>query len=210
MIRFIAAFSILLFSGCGPSNRDYEQIARSLDLPADVRPICGTPDILGVEVDDIRPGSKSSCGIDDPVKVYAIGSVRLSTPALVNCQAATTLRTWLTEGAQPAARDSRTQITELKIAASYACRSRNSQRGARLSEHAKGNAIDISGFTLEDGTKITVLKNWASGKYAKMLKAFRAKACGPFGTVLGPGSDRFHRDHFHFDVADYRSGPYCR
>ena len=42
------------------------------------------------------------------------------------------------------------------------------------------------------------------------MRKMHRTACGPFGTVLGPDSDRFHRDHFHFDTAKYRSGPFCR
>jgi hypothetical protein len=101
-------------------------------------------------------------------------------------------------------------VTELRVAASYACRTRNSQKGARLSEHAKGHAIDISGFTYKDGSQITVLKNWGGGRDVKILKKVHRGACGPFGTVLGPNSDKFHRDHFHFDTARYRGGPYCK
>ncbi|HBV54823.1 MAG TPA: extensin family protein, partial [Rhodobacteraceae bacterium] len=96
------------------------------------------------------------------------------------------------------------------IAASYACRGRNNQKGARLSEHSFGHAVDISGLTLRDGTMITVLQGWGSGKDGKLLKRLHRDACGPFGTVLGPNSDRFHKDHFHFDTARYRSGPYCK
>ena len=97
----------------------------------------------------------------------------------------------------------------ITVPSHYACRTRNSQRGARLSEHAKGNAIDISAFTLADGTRLTVLGDW-NGRNSRTMRRLHASACGPFGTVLGPNSDRHHRDHFHFDVADYRSGPYCR
>jgi hypothetical protein len=56
---------------------------------------------------------------------------------------------------------------------------------------------------------MTVLTDW-NGRYASQLRAMSQAACGPFGTVLGPEADRFHRDHFHFDTADYRSGSYCR
>jgi hypothetical protein len=88
-------------------------------------------------------------------------------------------------------------------------RSRNNQSGARLSEHSFGNAIDIAGIGLNDGTEMTVLTDW-NGRYASQLPAMWQAACGPFGTVLGPEADRFHRDHFHVDTADYRSGSYCR
>ena len=199
----------LALAACS-GGQNYEEIARSMDLPADVRPICGFPDVLGFEIDDIDGGAGRGCGVSDPVRVFAVGSTRLSTSARLNCDAVGALRTWLDEGAQPAARNSRTHIAEIKVAASYSCRSRNNRKGARLSEHAKGNAIDISGLTLANGDKLTVLQDYNSSKYAKLMKTLRRAACGTFGTVLGPGSDRYHADHFHFDVASYRSGPYCK
>jgi hypothetical protein len=101
-------------------------------------------------------------------------------------------------------------VANLRVVASYACRTRNSQAGARLSEHARGNAIDIAGIGLADGSELTVLSDWGSGREGRILRQLHAEACGPFGTVLGPNSDRFHRDHFHFDTATYRSGRYCR
>ncbi len=94
--------------------------------------------------------------------------------------------------------------------ASYSCRTRNSKPGARLSEHAFGHAVDVSGVVLRDGTKLTVLDHWRSSRYGKILKAMHRAACGTFGTVLGPNADRYHQDHFHLDTARYRSGAYCR
>ena len=65
-------------------------------------------------------------------------------------------------------------------------------------------------FHLKDGTVITLLKGWNHPEHGKLLRQMHKRACGPFGTVLGPESDRFHKDHFHFDVARHRGGPYCR
>ena len=82
--------------------------------------------------------------------------------------------------------------------------------GARISEHGKGRAIDISGFRLQDGTLITLRNGWNGKETGPLLRKMHADACGIFGTVLGPESDRFHLDHFHFDTARYRSGAFCR
>ena len=77
--------------------------------------------------------------------------------------------------------------------------------------HAKGNALDIGGFVLKDGTTMSVLKGWRSRAHGSTLKRMHKKACGPFKTVLGPNANRFHQDHFHFDVAKHRGGgTYCR
>ena len=144
------------------------------------------------------------------MRLYAASGVRLRGTATLNCDAATALRTWIDEGAKPAVKPLQARLQSLKVAAHYACRNRNNAARGRLSEHAKGNAIDISSLTLDDGRKLSVLNDWRADRTGPVMRALHASACGPFGTVLGPKSDRFHQDHFHFDVASYRSGPYCR
>jgi hypothetical protein len=101
-------------------------------------------------------------------------------------------------------------LKTLRVAAHYACRTRNNQKGARISEHGKGRAIDISAFKLADGTEVSVLKHWNTQRFSSAMRQMHKGACGPFGTVLGPNADRFHQDHFHFDTARYRSGSYCK
>ena len=87
----------------------------------------------------------------------------------------------------------------------------NSQRGAKLSEHGQGDAIDIAGFTLANGREVVVARDYyGNAQDQRFLRTIRAQACGPFHTVLGPGSDPFHRDHIHLDRQHERSGgAYC-
>jgi hypothetical protein len=70
--------------------------------------------------------------------------------------------------------------------------------------------VDVAGIQLENGGEITVLDDWGQGREGRILRQLHEAACGTFGTVLGPESDSYHRDHFHFDVASYRGGAYCR
>lgn len=170
--------------------------------------VCGDLDIQGEAAGDIG-GPRNGCYIKDAVRVKSVAGVRLSQPSLMTCDTAKTLSKWVDKGLQPAFKK-QGPVVELKVAAHYACRTRNNQRGAKLSEHAKGRAIDISGFVMKDGDLVTVLKDWGKGRDGKSLSLAHKSACGPFGTVLGPQSDRHHRDHFHFDTARYRSGAYCR
>ena len=170
--------------------------------------VCGVLDIQGERVGDI-PGRIRACGIEDAVRVKSVSGVLLSTGALMNCETAIALNDW-TEGVLKPAFRQRGPVVGIEVAAHYACRTRNNQPGGRISEHGKGRAIDISAFRLRDGTEVSVLKNWRHGWKSEALRKVHRGACGPFGTVLGPNSDRFHRDHFHFDTARYRSGPYCR
>ncbi|WOI56471.1 extensin family protein [Palleronia sp. LCG004] len=179
----------------------------SRDLPG--VPICGDRTILGETIAPIE-GRIAACGIDRPVRVFSVSGVTLSQPATLDCGTARALRTWVDRGAKPALRRRGGGLAELQVPAHYACRTRNHQAGAKISEHGRGRAIDISAFKLRDGSEITVLDHWDSWRRGRLLRRMHEAACGPFGTVLGPESDRFHRDHFHFDTASYRSGPYCR
>ena len=96
-------------------------------------------------------------------------------------------------------------LVELKIAAHYMCRTRNNKKGAKISEHGRGKAVDVAAFVLASGKAFTVAAN-----YNKTLRRVHKAACGIFSTTLGPGSDGYHQDHIHLDTAGYRSGPYCR
>lgn len=169
--------------------------------------VCGDASLVGEAIGAVE--GAGSCGIEDAVRLTSVSGVQLSTPARVDCNTARALKTWVETGVRPAVGDTGGGVTSLRVVAHYACRSRNNQSGARLSEHSFGRAIDIAGIGLADGTEMTVLTDW-NGRYASQLRQMWRAACGPFGTVLGPEADRFHRDHFHFDTAEYRSGSYCR
>lgn len=195
-------------TSCGRGQGAPRVVPSSTSVPVDLVQICGDPNLLGVEIADISDGS--SCGVDDPVQVYFVSGVELSTQPKINCKTARALRTWVDDGAQPSVESLNAYITKFRVVAHYACRTRNSQPGARISEHAKGNAIDIAGFTLSDGTVIDVEEHWRADDYGETLRRLYSTACGPFGTTLGPDADRHHQDHMHFDTADYRSGTYCR
>jgi hypothetical protein len=90
---------------------------------------------------------------------------------------------------------------------SYSCRTMNSRRGAPMSEHATGNAIDIGSITLNSGNEILVRKKgFFAFRERSLLKNVRADGCDYFTTILGPGSDANHADHFHFDLRARKSG----
>jgi hypothetical protein len=171
--------------------------------------VCGNPNLRG-EVMGGVPGGITGCGIDNAVRLHEVNGVQLSSGAVVDCPTARAFSTWVDRGMMPAVGSQGGGVETIRIAASYACRTRNHQPGARISEHGRGKAIDVSGYTLRDGTHVTLLQDWGSGRNGRALKQMHRAACGPFGTVLGPDADRFHQDHFHFDTARHRGGPYCR
>jgi hypothetical protein len=148
--------------------------------------------------------SPEGCGIDQAVKLKN-PSIPLTRPLLLACPAAISLADFEAQVVIPAARATLGHaVTALSSPGSYDCRGQRGDHPERLSEHAKGLAIDISGFTLDDGSKITVLHNW-SGKDAKaaFLHQVAAGACKLFSVVLTPKTNRLHHDHLHLD-----SGPY--
>ncbi len=89
----------------------------------------------------------------------------------------------------------------------YQCRNRNNQKNGKISEHAFGNAIDITGFGLVNGKTIKV-SALPDGPFqqVRMLMALRISSCGYFTTVLGPGFDEAHKAHFHLDFAKRGKG----
>jgi hypothetical protein len=170
--------------------------------------LCKDPRLKGELLESF--GDPKGCGVTDPVRLREVDGVALSTPATVDCETAGALADWVEDVAKPAFRRTGGGLDRLQIFASYACRNRNNLSSGKLSEHAKGNAIDIGGFILANGQVVSVLSDWGNGTAGRILKDIRRGACGIFRTVLGPGSDRYHANHFHFDTARYRSGAYCK
>jgi hypothetical protein len=188
--------------------RDQEERAcmaqRRVELSAWVRP-------------DRKVNDRGACGIDRPLKVAAMesGTVSIGPVAMLGCPVTAAVNGWLGEAVQPAALAwFGVPITEVKQISAYSCRPRNNEAGERLSEHAFGNAIDVAGFTLADGRKITVKHDWTLGDDAtrSFLREIFAAACERFKTVLGPGV-KYHGDHFHLDLAHHNeagTSRYCR
>ncbi|MFC3180951.1 extensin-like domain-containing protein [Cypionkella sinensis] len=164
--------------------------------------VCGDPDIRGQEIPAITSKTKG-CGISEPVRVTAINGVPFSQPATFDCDTARALKRWMREGMAPAFGNR--EVVQLHIFGSYMCRSRNNVRGAKISEHGRGKAVDIAGFVFSDGKEWTVERD-----YNKQIRRAQKAACGIFGTTLGPGSDGYHEDHLHFDTAERRGSAYCR
>lgn len=162
--------------------------------------VCGVNAIKGEKIAPIKSKIKG-CGLKDGVRVTSVSGVKLSQAATIDCDTARALNTWVDRVVQPAFRG---DVVELRVAAHYICRSRNNVKGAKVSEHGRGKAIDIAALVLANGRMLSVAQN-----YKSLRKVHRA-ACGIFGTTLGPGSDGYHEDHLHLDTAGYRSGPYCK
>jgi len=168
--------------------------------------VCGVNGIKGETLAPITSRVRG-CGIKDPVRVTSVDGVTLSMAATLDCPTAQALHGWVRGALKPAF--GRSGVVQLQVAAHYACRPRNNVKGAPISEHGRGKAIDISAIVLKNGKTVSVLDDWRTKAGKPMVKAYRA-ACGTFGTTLGPDADRYHRNHLHFDTARHGNGAYCR
>ncbi len=145
------------------------------------------------------------CGMDYPLKVSAVskGRVGFSQTQTLSCPMVPTIDRWVDNDVQPAAyKWFGSYIAEVK-AGSYSCRGMVGGSRSMMSEHAYGNALDVFAFVLTDGRTITVKDGWKSRdpqEQAFLREAF-IQACEHFTTVLGPGYNQFHYDHFHLDLA---------
>ena len=132
----------------------------------------------------------------------AVGTVTFTPTATLDCPLVSALDEWFATAVQPAAlRWFGQPVAEVRQISAYSCRGMNGNPRARISEHSFGNALDIASFTLADGRRITVKNGWrGSPEEQGFLRDVQAAACDRFSTVLAPGSDRFHADHFHVDL----------
>ena len=162
-------------------------------------------------VPDLDEGN--GCGYTNAYKVTSVNDISFTTAATITCDVADTVSTWFKTSVQPHAMAIYGEpVVKASVAASYICRPRNNVAGGKLSEHGLGNAIDFGGFTLKSGREIVVEGGWfGNSQDQSFLRAIRAEACGPFHTVLGPGSDSYHKNHLHLDLQKERrgGGPFC-
>ena len=172
--------------------------ACQLRMTADIAVIEPLPPITGA----------NGCGIDDPVRLSAVMTkdkvrVAITPPATLRCTMAEAVATWIREEVAPIVATLGAPLGGIGNFDSYDCRGRNRIAGAMISEHGKGNAIDIRAVTLANG-KSHELTDIAVAK--PMREKLKASACARFTTVLGPASDGFHENHVHVDLAERRSG----
>ncbi|MCV3765239.1 extensin family protein (plasmid) [Rhizobium sp. TRM95796] len=164
---------------------------------------------LGVRFQDIPAISNGpSCGIAHPILVSGFASgVQLKPAAKLNCNVTRAFAKWVRNELVPASRYRYfSGIKAIHQMSSYSCRKMNSRSNNPWSEHARGNAIDIGKFVLNNGKEIDVRKKgFFQFREKGLLKTVREDSCRYFTTVLGPG-DAYHGDHFHFDLRARKRG----
>jgi hypothetical protein len=193
----------------GPSGRSADTEEAGLPrLAASEHATCmRSLEATGIAAEVLPAIREEPCGMRWPLQLAAIGQgeevIDLTPPAKVRCPIADALARWMEMAVQPAAEEHLGgRVTGLRVSGSYVCRSRNHVAGARLSEHAVGNAIDIAAFKIEGEDWVVVGPSEDQvPRHAMFLAEVREAACAHFHTVLGPGTDAYHTDHFHLDLA---------
>ena len=183
------------------------KLAALADDPAQCRAVLERSEVAFTALEPVGEGA---CRREDRT---LLGEFPYASPTPpTTCPVAIAMQLWLERGVQPAARAAFGQdVARIEHFGAYSCRRLYGRDDGPWSEHATGNAVDIAGFVLEDGTRVSVLRDWdGEDERAAFLREVRDAACTGFSTVLSPDYNAAHRDHFHFDRAPRRIGGVCR
>ncbi|GGB35933.1 hypothetical protein GCM10011316_05100 [Roseibium aquae] len=173
--------------------------------------------ICRIQNADVEPGppikGKGGCGVERPVRlkhaILGTQRITLSGEPSLDCPAAQAVTDWLRKDIGPlSVRLTGSPLVRLVTGPGYVCRHRNNDPAAKLSEHARGRALDVTAFEFADGLAISVEEDWGAATDAgRFLAAAHKAACERFTTVLGPAADDNHKAHFHLDTVC--RGPDC-
>jgi hypothetical protein len=163
------------------------------------------------------PRDNDNCVVATPIRIehvtddYGRGSsVRFTNEPLIDCQLAEPLARWLGEIVAPViAANFSSPLKAIRTGPGYVCRNRNHEAAGKLSAHAIGIALDISGFELADGR----ILSFGAGNdpvSEAVLRSIRTAGCGWFTTILGPGSDAAHANHLHVDIQKHGGSNHYR
>lgn len=183
------------------------KLAALADDPAQCRDVLATSEVAFTS---LEPAGKGACLRPDRTMLeeYPYSAPRPAT----TCSVAIAMQLWLDHTVQPLAVTTFGQeVATVEHLGAYSCRRLYGRNEGAWSEHATGNAVDVSGFVLADGQCISVLADWhGEDDEASFLRTVRDGACSGFSTVLSPDYNAAHRDHFHFDRARRVIGGVCR
>jgi hypothetical protein len=215
----LALAALLTLNACIPHGGPPRHAPRAPPAPTPARAPPNAQDVLACHVDLARAGVQfrvlpdqrfaGGCSALGAVQLIDIG-VPVTNLRAMTCPLARTFVHWAREAVQPAAAQwLGTRVVRIETFGTYSCRTVDSQAGARLSEHAYANAVDVSAFVLGDGRRVTVLEGWngEDDRVRHFLRAVHQGGCRRFAIGLSPDSDAYHYNHMHFDMG---RGPYCR
>jgi hypothetical protein len=148
------------------------------------------------------------CGGDDLVRLEAVvlpdkKHVAVKPAAILRCTMAAAIADWVRSDMAPFAQSLGTTLADLDNFDSFECRGRNRVSGAKMSEHGRANALDLRALKFANGQSLSLTDRSVAREHRE---AVLHSVCARFTTVLGPGSDWYHEDHIHLDLAERRGG----
>ena len=146
------------------------------------------------------------CGFSDGIRLEPGGATTLAyrpEGLVTSCPVAAALALWEWHVVQPAAlKRFGSRIVEVETFGSYNCRRMYGRATGDWSEHARANAVDVAGFRLADGRRVSVAADWReAGPKGRFLHDVRDGACRLYTHTLSPDYNAAHRDHLHLDEA---------
>jgi hypothetical protein len=208
----LALVSVMVLTACG--GRDDDIIPQSNAAFSDKSArMClsnlKSNDILFAALPNKSYGG--GCTANNAVSLLDMGT-KVTNLGPMTCTLASGFAEWTRDVVRPAAkRHLGSALARIETTGTYSCRRVNGN--GNLSQHAHANAVDVFAFVTQDGRKVSVLNGWnGRANERAFLRELHDKACGRFGTVLGPDYDRQHANHLHLDMAPSRIGgkPFCR
>jgi hypothetical protein len=157
--------------------------------------------------------NKMTCGAPQVVTyLKGPGGIAYSSPPLLTCAMAAALASFERIAQDEARAALKSTIARIDHLGTYNCREMFAKSGW-VSEHSYANAIDIARFVLKDGRTVAVERDFdvGDGAPAKPASRFlrtlsrRAHDEDIFSHVLTPFFDGLHKNHFHLDLARYRT-----
>lgn len=180
--------SAAVTSAPSPCRTRLEKMATLAAMPRLIGPgICGGDDMVELESVQVEKGKR----------------VEIKPAPLLRCEMAEQFALWVRDDVAVRVAKAGLTLASVDTYDDYSCRGRNRVFGAKVSEHGKGNAVDVRSLTFAD-KKVAMLTDKT---FAKDIRTdLRASACARFTTVLGPGSDGYHEEHIHVDLAARHNG----
>lgn len=204
-----------------PDTSDSAAPAAAAEPPAAAAPVAPAPSVPApsacrLALDEsiaIAPSippihGPGGCGGEDLVSLEAVvladgRRVAVKPAATLRCKMAREIADWVRTDLAALAQGLGSAPAEIDNFDAYECRGRNRVAGAMLSEHGKANALDVRAVKLASG-RVLALTDRTEPR--ALREAVQHTVCARFTTVLGPGSDWYHEDHVHLDLAERRGG----
>lgn len=189
-----------------PQTEDAMQSADEVEEAIGCRLRLSMSQVKAVSVPPLEgPGG---CGAPDVVRLDGLilrdkTSVTFTPPPVLRCEMAEEVAAWVRDDMAPAAQSLGSTLKGIDNYNSFECRGRNRVKGTRLSEHGRANALDIRGIKLGNGKVYDFTDRQVAREFRDTV---RTSVCARFTTVLGPGSDGYHEEHIHLDLAERRGG----